>query len=376
MKLAALAASLCCTLAQGSFLDRFKDPEDGAFDASEYLLDHRGALPVPIVITEPAVGYGGGLALAWFSESIRDAAQKAAGGRVIPPDIYGGMVAGTENGTKAGGAAARLTFDHGRWLYRGGAAAMSVNLDFYGVGGVLGSPAIDKVGYNLKGAVLFQEINHRMGASNHFLGARLLYMDIKTRLDASNEDASLSSRELAKRTSQLGARWSYDSRDNIFSSRHGTDAAVDLMFADPALGSDNTFQTYRAHAFHYMQPTERSVFAMRLDARAARGEVPFYQLPFIDMRGIPAARYQDENTGIVEAELRYYATSRWIVVGFMGAARAWGRKTSFDETGTRVSKGAGFRYVLARRIGLAIGIDVARGPEETAWYLQVGNAWK
>jgi hypothetical protein len=37
--------------------------------------------------------------------------------------------------------------------------------------------------------------------------------------------------------------------------------------------------------------------------------------------------------------------------------------------------GAGFRYELARKFGLHVGLDVARGPEETAVYLQVGNAW-
>lgn len=40
----------------------FTDPEDGALDASEWLLDRKGFLPVPILITEPAIGYGGGLA--------------------------------------------------------------------------------------------------------------------------------------------------------------------------------------------------------------------------------------------------------------------------------------------------------------------------
>jgi len=115
---------------------------------------------------------------------------------------------------------------------------------------------------------------------------------------------------------------------------------------------------------------------MRLDARAARGAVPFYQLPFIDMRGVPAARYQDENTGLTEIEGRYYFTPRWIGVAFLGAGRVWGRRTAFDEVASVVSKGAGFRYVIARRLGLAAGIDVARGPEKTAWYIQVGNAWR
>jgi hypothetical protein len=39
-------------------------------------------------------------------------------------------------------------------------------------------------------------------------------------------------------------------------------------------------------------------------------------------------------------------------------------------------KGVGFRYLLARRLGLAAGIDVAWGPEKAAWYLSFGNSWK
>jgi hypothetical protein len=371
----AIAVSAVLGARADSFLDRFKDPEDGKFDASEYLLDHKGALPVPIIITEPAVGYGGGLALAWFSESLREAARHSTEGRYIPPDIYGLAAFATENGTKGAAGGARMSFDQGRWLYRGAIADVTVNLDFYGIGGDL-APGLDKVGYNLKGGMLFQEINRRIGDTSHFIGARYLYLDLSTRLQAGLEEANLTSRELARRSSELGVRWSYDSRDNIFAATGGVEAAFDAMFSDPSLGSDNRFQTYRTHAFVYTQPTEGFVAAFRADARSARGDVPFYQLPFIDMRGIPAARYQDQNVGVLETELRYYVTPRWIALGFIGAGRAWGRDVSFDGAASRVSKGIGFRYVVARRLGLAVGIDVARGPEQTAYYLQVGSSWR
>ncbi|MGF6545404.1 hypothetical protein [Paraburkholderia youngii] len=36
----------------------FTDPEDGKLDMSDFLIKYKGALPVPVVITEPAVGYG------------------------------------------------------------------------------------------------------------------------------------------------------------------------------------------------------------------------------------------------------------------------------------------------------------------------------
>jgi hypothetical protein len=46
---------------------------------------------------------------------------------------------------------------------------------------------------------------------------------------------------------------------------------------------------------------------------------------------------------------------------------AWGHGTSFDDAGTVVTKGVGFRYMLASRLGLSMGIDIAKGPEDTAF---------
>ena len=135
-------------------------------------------------------------------------------------------------------------------------------------------------------------------------------------------------------------------------------------------------RSYRGHVFAYMPFGKELVLGGRVDGRAARGRVPFYQLPFIDLRGIPAARYQDENTAVLETELRWNVTPRWAAIGFIGAGRAWGRQTSFSETESAVSKGVGFRYLIAKQLGLWVGIDVAKGPEENAWYIQVGNAWR
>src|ERR1700691_3695363 len=46
---------------------KFTDAEDGMFDLSDMLLSHRGVLPVPTIVTEPAVGYGLGLGLLYFT---------------------------------------------------------------------------------------------------------------------------------------------------------------------------------------------------------------------------------------------------------------------------------------------------------------------
>ena len=42
---------------------------------------------------------------------------------------------------------------------------------------------------------------------------------------------------------------------------------------------------------------------------------------------------------------------------------------------SRTSYGTGFRYLIARKFGLHAGLDIARGPEETVVYIQIGHAW-
>lgn len=41
-----------------------------------------------------------------------------------------------------------------------------------------------------------------------------------------------------------------------------------------------------------------------------------------------------------------------------------------------MNKGFGFRYLMARALGLYTGLDFAWGPEDFAFYIQVGNAWR
>ena len=72
-----LAHAACAQSQEGRWYERFIDPADGQFDLSDHLLKHRGLLPVPIIITEPALGYGGGLAALWFKESLEEAGARS-----------------------------------------------------------------------------------------------------------------------------------------------------------------------------------------------------------------------------------------------------------------------------------------------------------
>jgi hypothetical protein len=51
-----------------------------------------------------------------------------------------------------------------------------------------------------------------------------------------------------------------------------------------------------------------------------------------------------------------------------------GTSKSFDDCESASAWGGGFRRLIARRLGMYMGIDVAKGPEDTAYYIQAGSA--
>ena len=374
---AALALLASVSMPAHAFMERFTDSHDGKLDMSQWLLDQEGFLPVPIVITEPAVGFGGGLGVIFFRERLADAAtRRAADGHRIPPDVFGGAVVGTENGTKGAAAGGQWTFAEDRYRYRGGVGRMSINLDFYGIGGRL-PPGVEKVAYNLEGIASLQQGMFRFAADT-FVALRWLYLDLEAQLEVDAASVGLEPRRMASRSSGVGFAIEHDTRDNIFTPNQGLKAAFEATYFDPSVGSDNRFRTYRAHVFSYLPlaAAPQWLVSLRADGRAARGDAPFYMLPFIDLRGVPAARFQAESIGVLEAEVRYDFTPRWSAVAFAGAGRAWGGGTSFDEGQRARAAGVGFRYLIARRLGLRAGADFAWSNVDRAFYFQVGSGWR
>ena len=370
--MALAAAVVACNASfpvQALVPDRFKDPEDGALDLGDYLLRHRGVLPMPIIVTEPAVGYGGGVALAYFSQSFEESAQaaRARGERVEPPDIAGAAGVGTENGTRGGGIGYLGFFGGDRWRYKGLAGKAELHLDYYSVGGAARA-------YRLDAAATQQLVLRRVGESPWFAGLSYLYFSSESRFERGTP-ADVPPRSLETSIGKLGLVVDYDSRDNIFTPNRGTYFEMDAGFARGALGSADNFETLNARAYTW-HPAGDFVLGARGDMRFSRGDVPFYAEPYIALRGVPIARYQDQNSLVAEFEVRWNLDRRWAVVAFAGAGKAYGRRRTWSEADTIGAGGVGFRYLVARKLNLYAGLDVARGPEDGAVYLQVGSAWR
>ena len=125
----------------------------------------------------------------------------------------------------------------------------------------------------------------------------------------------------------------------------------------------------------YWQFGESFVLGARAEFDGADGDIPFYAVPFIDLRGIPALRYQGENVLVGEVEARWAFHPRISAVGFLGIGKAADSVSDISDATSRVTQGIGIRYFVARKLGMHVGIDAAKGPEDTHYYLTMGSAW-
>ena len=341
----------------------FIDPEDGALDVSEWL-ESGGFFPIPLVITEPAVDNGLGLAGVFIHGGDAEAG--------IAPDLTGAAAAYTGNESTLFAA-----FHQGNYLaddlrYTGAIGQASLNLDFFRGGSDAG------FGFNFDGFFTLHNARYRLGESNAFAGLRWQYLDSTVSFRGRGlVDPAFSLPGEKVRMSGLGPVLSYDSRDNIFTPEDGVNARLLLSVDSEAWGSDFEFSKLDLSVFGFHPIGERWHLSGKFDFEHVFGNAPFFAEPFVDLRGIPAVRYQGEAIVDGEFEVRREITDRWSLLGFAGLGIAGGKKfENFDQDGILAAGGAGFRYLVARKLNLHVGLDVARGPEDTVVYLQFGHAWQ
>ncbi|CAB3638137.1 BamA/TamA family outer membrane protein [Achromobacter aegrifaciens] len=346
------------------------DADGGGLDMGDFLLRQNGALPVPVIITEPAVGYGGGVMLLYFSEPAGEAASQGQpeGKSKAPPNVTGIGAMATENGTRGGALFHFRSWDADRYRYLGALAQGRANLEYYGASSHGRS-------YEVKGTFLMQQVLARVGDTPWYVGPRYTYFRSNTRFTGS-QAGELSKAELAGRIGKAGVVVDYDTRDNMFYPNRGSYAELEAQFSRSWLGSDQAFESYRTRGYTWLPLAPRWTLGLRGDGQFTRGTVPFYAQPYVDLRGVARGRYQDRDALTFETELRWDATPRWSILGFSGVGKAYGNWKSFADSTNVVSIGTGFRYLIAAKLGLAVGIDIAHSKDQNAFYIQVGSAWR
>jgi len=343
--------------------------QEGDLDLSEYMSQAYGFLPVPIIITEPAVGYGGGITLVYLHDTLLG--QKSSTGRRIPPSISGAVVLRTENGTEGLGG-----FHIGYWLEDTLRTATyigkpNVFIDIYA-----GNQAIQ---LNVDGMLFYQSVKKRVGESDWFLGASYMYVKSDMNLDF---DLNPVAREETIASVSLIAE--YDTRDNQLSPSSGMFISARAQIYDDVVGGDYNFVNYKSTNLFYNKLTDKLNMDFNIVGETVDGdrrEIAPYLYPFISMRGVPAMKYQGGSVVTMQTELSYNFTSRWEGTLFGGVGKAFSRQvaapnSSFSDASNIAAGGVGFRYLLAEKFGLKAGIDFATSRDGQSFYIQIGSAWK
>ena len=347
-----------------------KDTLDGKFDFSSFLIDAKGFIPVPFIITEPAVG-GFGLAVVpmFLTPKKRPPGYKG----YIAPDITAGFAMYTVNKSWALGGMRIGSIPAKGLKYRIGGGIADLNLSFY-------RDVTDKgekeFAFSVKTVPLLFSLSKKITKQDVYFGLQYFFAKNKlTPLFVDSLPSSIQSDELESNVASLGTFVDWDRRDNFFTADKG--ARINVLYSanDNWTGSDFTYQKLSA-ALNLFIPVKKTwISGFRVESNFAFGDPPFYALPSLVLSGVPAVRFQGYTTALVETEQRFDLSLRWSAVAFAGLGKALEQDESFGEAETAYNFGGGFRYLIARAFRIRTGIDIAKGPDSFGWYIVFGHNW-
>ena len=351
-----------------------KDSLDHAFDLSDYIIDANGFVPIPGIITEPALGGFGGLLAPIFLKKRPPYIDSVNGKRLvtpIAPDITGAVAGYTVNDTWLTAAFRSGTLVKSRIKYMIGGGYANVNMSFYHTFPQIGEKEFK---FNFRTIPIFLQATKRIHFSHWYAGLKYLFLKTDVHYNGTLPEFVKPIEENSI-VSQLGAVLELDNRDNVFTPDKGIKAHFDVNLSDNFLGSDYYYWRINYYAYLYKILSPNLVGGWRIDGQQVFNDPPFYLLPYIDMRGIPAVRYQGNADILTEVELRWDFYRRWSLMGFGGTGKAFNEWKDFGNADWIFSYGTGFRYLMARKFGLRMGIDVAFSPGSWGYYIVFGSNW-
>ncbi len=355
-----------------------KDSLDGAFDLSDYIIEANGFVPVPIIITEPAFGgFGGGFVPVFIKKQppYLDSVRGQLKVTPVAPNITGGMAFYTVNNSWMLGGFRSGTLVKARIKYLIGGGYGDINMSYYRTVGELGDKEFK---FNIKTPTVLLQAIKRIGYSNWYAGAKYLFL--KTNVKYVGDSVALpptwvKQNEYSSVVSQLGAVIELDNRDNVFTPDRGMKVHFDGIRSDDAIGSDYDYWRMNYYMYAYTPISKKLIGGLRVDGQQTFQSPPFFMYPYIDMRGIPSNRYSGKADILTEAEFRWDFYKRWSIMFYGGGGKAFNEWSDFGSAEWAYAYGTGFRYLVARKFKLRMGIDIARGPEDFAYYIVFGSKW-
>lgn len=230
--------------------------------------------------------------------------------------------------------------------------------------------------FEIDGNLAFASLKRRWGDSNLFLGLSLMALDAHVEFKLNTVDIPpVPLLGFGLTNVGIAGSVTYDRRDNSTMPENGQLFDLKIWRYDDALGSDFEYTSARLKLLSFHALHEKFTLGLRFDASTVSGSPPFFAVPFVSLRGIPALRFQADTAGAVEVEGRYKFADRWAGVAFAGAGFTDVERSELETSQDMNAYGAGIRFKTLKSQNVWIGLDVAQGPEETAWYFQVGQGW-
>jgi hypothetical protein len=355
---------------RASFKSMMRDSLDGKLDFSSFLIDAHGFIPVPFIITEPALG---GFGLALVPVFITPKKKPPGYTCYIPPDITAAFAMYTVNNSWMLGAIRIGSIPKKGIKYRVGIGAGDLNISFYRDAA---SEQLKKFDFSVKFLPVFFSLSKKITRSDIYLGLQYFFAKNQlTPLFLDSLPGSIKSVDMESKVGSIGAFIDWDKRDNFFTADKG--ARINILYTanDNWTGSDFVYQRLSASLNLFIPFKKTWISGFRAESNFAFGDPPFYALPSLLLRGIPAIKYQGDQTYLVETEQRIDFGLRWSGVAFAGVGKALLRDQSWSEAETAYNYGIGFRYLIARVFKIRAGIDIAGGPGSFGWYIVFGHNW-
>jgi Omp85 superfamily domain len=299
--------------------------------------------------------------------------------KISPPSVVG--VAGliTNNGSRGFAVGGQLYLKENRYRITSGFADGNVDYDIYGNGIAAGL----RLPLKQTGKVFYAEFLRRTGW-RVFAGPRFVTGSSFLTVRANPDRFFPIPPEVGISTglTAIGAQLTRDTSLNRFYPTGGTHLTFTSDFFSQALGSKDSFQSYKAMFSKYRSLSTKQVFAYNAFFCATGGSPPFYGNCIYatnnQLRGYTAGRYFTRYMLTTQIDYRLELPKKFGLVGFGGLGEVIpGGSQLYQrlQSSHFLPSGGGLRFQLDKKNHVNLRADLAQGRNGHTFGLTIGEAF-
>lgn len=207
--------------------------------------------------------------------------------------------------------------------------------------------------------------------NKNFVGLGYFYNKVNTDFYTLDEENDVKSNSLL--LMYLG-----DHRNDVYYPTKGSKASVMLNYYPKWMGNNKNFEILNAYYNQYFPSGKNNVIAARAFLKAGSNNLDFQRqvvINSVDLRGYTDGKYRGDGKMDIQGEYRWNFLPRMGAVGFGGLATIYGSDTDRFNWKLYPSIGVGVRYLAVKSTKMRLGLDVARGKDEFAFYFRIGESF-